>query len=366
MKMFDILAEQDHEQISFFYEKTVGLRAVIAIHNTILGPALGGVRMYPFATEEEAVKDVCRLARGMTYKAAVAGINLGGGKGVIIGDPKKEKSEALFRAFGRCVESLGGAYITAEDMGTSVSDMEWVRMETRHVTGVSRQLGGGGDPSVVTAFGVYMGMKACVQKVYGKGSLKGLRVAVQGIGHVGQYLCRHLAEEGAKLTVTDVEKERAEAVVRDFGAVYVEAEKIYDVAMDIFSPCAIGGIIKDETIQKLQCKIIAGAANNQLENGKVHGQMLFDRGILYAPDYVINAGGLINVANELQGYNREKALEDARKIAGYIAEVIRISEEERIPTNIASNRMAERRIEQIAAIKRRHISTQRQVTTFIA
>jgi leucine dehydrogenase len=257
-----------------------------------------------YETEEQALKDVLRLSRGMTYKAAIAGLNLGGGKAVIIGNPKTDKTEQLFRAFGRFVEGLGGRYITAEDVGTSVRDMEWVRMETRFVTGISRALGGSGDPSLVTAFGVYVGMKAACNRVWNSDSLDGKKIAVQGLGHVGQHLVKYLIEAGAELFVNDIDEEKVEEVKKRFGVKSVLTDDIYGLDVDIFAPCALGGVINDETIPQLKCSIIAGAANNQLEQEKVHGETLMKIGILYAPDYAINAGGLINVYNELTGYDR--------------------------------------------------------------
>ena len=288
----------------------------------------------------------------MTYKAAIAGLNLGGGKAVIIGDPKTEKREELFRAFGRFVESLGGRYITAEDVGTSVSDMEWVRQETKYVSGISRSLGGGGDPSPFTAIGVLHGMKACAKEAFGKDSLSGLRIVVQGLGHVGHYLVQHLVREGAHLVVADIDQQKVENIAREHEVEVVDVDKVFDVEADIFSPCALGGIINDNTIPRLKFKIIAGGANNQLEDITKHGEILFKKGIIYAPDYVINAGGLINVANELQGYNREKALADVKNIYNIVEMILKLSKKENIPASLASSRLAERRIEQIARIKK--------------
>ncbi len=361
MKTFEMMEEKDHEEVVFFSDKKSGLRAIVAIHNTTLGPALGGCRMYPYQSHEDALNDVLRLSRGMTYKAAVAGLNLGGGKSVIIGDPKKDKSEILFRAFGRFVQGLGGRYITAEDVGTSVTDMEYTRMETKYVTGISRALGGSGDPSPVTALGTYRGMKACVEKVFGTQSLKGLRIAVQGLGHVGYYLVRHLHDEGAKLIVNDVDMERVKKVVSEFGAESVNGDEIYSVDADIFAPCALGAIVNDDTIPKFRFKIIAGAANNQLKDEAKHGQMLIDRKIAYAPDYVINSGGLINVYNELEGYNQEKALSQAKGIYDIVKSILELSDREKIPTYVASNRIAEDRIYHIGRIKQNYVSKSESV-----
>mgnify|MGYP001223825245 CR=1 FL=1 len=357
MGIFEKLAVKDHEQVIFCHDEAAGLKVIIAIHNTTLGPAIGGTRMWNFASEEDALEDVLRLSRGMTYKSAAAGLNLGGGKAVIIGDPKKDKTEALFRSFGRFVEGLGGRYITAEDVGTSVADMELVRMETSNVTGIGRALGGSGDPSPVTALGVYEGMKASVKRLLGKDSLEGLTVAVQGVGHVGYHLCQHLHREGARMVVCDVDAKALRRVGEDFEVQVVGPQDIYAVPCDIFAPCALGGVINDETFPRLRCRIIAGAANNQLKDEEVHAQALAKRNILFAPDYVINAGGLINVANELEGYNRERAVQQAAGIHDIIMRVFELAEKERVTTVQAANTLAERRIEQIGRIKNYYTPT---------
>ncbi|HKJ34722.1 MAG TPA: Glu/Leu/Phe/Val dehydrogenase dimerization domain-containing protein [Balneolales bacterium] len=349
--LFNRIESKEHEQVVICSEPKVGLRAIIAIHNTTLGPALGGTRMWPYKSEEEAIRDVLRLSRGMTYKAAVAGLNLGGGKAVIIGDPKKDKNEALFRAYGRFIEGLAGRYITAEDVGTDIKDMEWVRMETKYVTGISRALGGSGDPSSVTALGTYMGMKACAQKRYGSDSLKGKKVAVQGAGHVSSYLVDYLVKEGAKVFITDIFDEKVRKIVADSGATAVKPDEIYGLDVDIFSPCALGGIVNSDTIPQLKCNIIAGSANNQLDDENIHGQMLIDHDIMYAPDYVINAGGLINVSNELEGYNYDRAHEQAERIYDVILDILNHAEANNIPTYMASNELAEKRLQQIGRIK---------------
>jgi leucine dehydrogenase len=351
MGIFDRLSHKDHEQIIFCHDEVAGLKAIIAIHNTSLGPAIGGTRMWSFASEEEALEDVLSLSRAMTYKAAAAGLNLGGGKAVIIADPKKDKTEALFRSFGRFVQGLGGRYLTAEDVGTTVSDMELVRMETDYVTGISRALGGSGDPSPVTALGVYEGMKACVKRVMGKDSLDGLTVCVQGVGHVGYNLCQHLHREGVKIVVADVDQDNLRRVSEDFNVQIVATQDIYAMPCDIFAPCALGGIINDDTTAQLRCHIVAGCANNQLKDEERHSKALEKRKILYAPDYVINAGGLINVANELEGYNRERAIAQASGIHDILARIFEISDRERITTVQAANALAERRIGQIGRIK---------------
>ena len=353
---FSKLAERDHEQIVMCSEPSVGLKAIIAIHNTTLGPALGGVRMWPYKNEDEALWDVLRLSRGMTYKAAISQLNLGGGKAVIIGDPKSDKSEILFRTFGRYVEGLSGRYITAEDVGIDVRDMEWVRMETKYVTGIPQALGGSGDPSPVTAQGVYMGMKACAQKAYGSDSLKGKRIAIQGAGHVSSKLAKFLSKEGAKLFITDIDLEKAQQVAEDTGAEIKDPDSIYGLDVDIFSPCALGGIINDDTIHQLQCDIIAGAANNVLEEESVHGPMLVDKGIIYAPDYVINAGGLINVASELEGYNHDRAHAQAARIYDVILRILHYAEENDVHSYEAANILAEQRINQMGQIKQIYAS----------
>jgi len=354
--IFQSLLEKDHEQVVFCSDPNAQLKAIIAIHNTSLGPALGGCRMWYYASEEDAVKDALRLARGMTYKAAVAGLNLGGGKAVIIGDPKKDKTEPLFRSFGRFVEGLSGRYITAEDVGTSVKDMEWVRMETRHVTGISRSLGGSGDPSPVTAYGVYYGMRAAAQYAFGRESLAGLRIAVQGAGHVGYYLVKHLVHDGAKVIICDIYNEATKKVAQDFQVEVVNPESIYDVPCDIFAPCAMGGIINAKTLAALKCKIIAGAANNQLEDESVIGPEIKKRGIIYAPDYVINAGGLINVANEIEGYNQDRALQQAGNIYHILKRVFEAADAQNILTYQAADKLAIERINAINHLKRTYTS----------
>src|SRR5712691_7572216 len=278
MGIFEALGGE-FEQVVFFHDPPSGLRAIVAIHSTALGPALGGTRFYPFQSEEEALHDVLRLARGMTYKAAAAGLDLGGGKAVIIGDPKRIKSEELLRAYGRFIETLGGRYITAEDIGTNRDDMDIIRRETRYVTGVSPELGGSGDPSTVTAYGVYLGMVACAEEAWQEHTLEGRRVAVQGVGKVGYHLVKHLVEDGrANVVVSDVDVDLVARAVRDFGVETAEPDKIHAVECDIFAPCAMGGIIRDDTIPELKCSIVAGSANNQLGRPE-HGEALAEVGI---------------------------------------------------------------------------------------
>ena len=299
------MALMGHEQIVFCQDAKTGLRAIIAIHDTILGPALGGTRMWDYTNEEDALQDVLRLSRGMTFKAAISGLNLGGGKAVIIGDSKTQKTEALMRKFGQYVDSLGGKYITAEDVGMSTKDMEYVRMETKHVTGIPESMGGSGDPSPVTAFGVYMGMKASARYKWGSDKLFGKTVVVQGVGNVGENLVRHLVKEGANVIINDINEQRLNKLSEELGTNIVIGDAIFDLDMDIYAPCALGSTVNPDTISRLKCDIIAGAANNQLADEERDGQLCADKGICYAPDFLINAGGLINVYSELKGYNRE-------------------------------------------------------------
>ncbi len=346
MEIFRSMEKHDYEQLVFCQDKHSGLKAIIAIHDTTLGPALGGTRMWAYESEDAAIEDVLRLARGMTYKNAAAGLNLGGGKAVIIGDPQKNKSEELFRAFGRYIQSLNGRYITAEDVGTTVTDMDIIHEETDYVTGISPAFGSSGNPSPVTAYGVYKGMKAAAKSAYGSDSLDGKVIAVQGVGNVAYHLCRHLRQEGASLIVTDINKSAVQMAVDAFGAKAVDPADIYGVECDIFSPCALGGVINDQTIPKLKAKVIAGAANNQLKD-TVHGDLIYKMGIIYAPDYVINAGGVINVADELYGYNRERAMKKVEQVYDSIENVINISIRDGIPSYLAADRMAEERIEKL-------------------
>jgi leucine dehydrogenase len=347
MEIFELIETHEHEQVLFCYEPAAGYRGIIAIHNTTLGPALGGTRFWNYASDREAVIDVLRLARGMTYKAAVAGLNLGGGKAVMIGDPKVKRREMLFRAHGRFVETLKGRYITAEDVGTSVEDMDYVHMETEYVTGLA---GRSGDPSPVTAYGTYRGIKAGAKHKLGTDDLEGVTVAVQGVGHVGYYLCKDLAAEGAKLIVTDIDEDRIKRVVDDFGAKAVSTEEIYAVEAEVFAPCALGAVVNDRTLENFKFQIIAGAANNQLAEER-HGKALQEKGILYAPDYVINAGGLINVYGELNGWTSERSRRKAGEIYDTLDQLFELAREEGLPTSEAADRLAERRIQQVGAIQ---------------
>jgi leucine dehydrogenase len=354
--VFEELIRKDHEQVVFCQDHATGLRAIIAVHDTTLGPALGGTRMWAYPDEASALRDVLRLSRGMTYKSAAAGLNLGGGKAVIIGDGKTMKSEELFRAYGRFVHGLGGRYITAEDVNTTVRDMEWVRMETNHVVGISRSLGGSGDPSPVTALGTYEGMKASLKWVTGNESVSGRTVAIQGVGAVGSHLAQHLIDGGAKVVVADIDPENIRRVTsKSAGIEAVAADAIYDVKCDVFAPCALGAVVNDETIPRLKCQVICGSANNVLADEDKHSESLAKKNILYAPDYVVNAGGLINVANELEGYNRSRALTQAAAIYDITTQLLRIARDEGITTLKAANTLAERRIAAIGRIKKTYV-----------
>lgn len=342
--IFDSIATMGHEQVVFAHDKASGLKAVIAIHDTTLGPALGGCRMWDYASDDEAITDALRLSRGMTYKAAVAGLSLGGGKAVIIGNPKKIKSEALFRSFGRFIEGLRGRYITAEDVNITPQDMDYVAMETRYVSGLNIAHGSG-DPSPMTALGVFHGIRAAVRHRIGKDSLKGLSVAVQGCGAVGSHLCELLSDAGAKLVVADLDEEKVSRVAKKWSATVVPIHQIHTQAVDVYAPCALGATLNDETIPTIQAKVVAGAANNQLLLEDQHGTMLRDRGILYAPDYVVNAGGLINVYYELKGYNRQAVERQTADIYQTLLKIFSESDSLKIPTHQAAAIHAERRIQ---------------------
>ncbi len=340
-----------HEEVVFFSEPSCGLKAIVAIHDTTLGPALGGTRMWPYSSEAEAVEDVLRLSRGMTYKAAVSGLNLGGGKAVIIGDPKKDKSEALFRAYGRFIESLNGRYISAEDVNISVEDIDHVYTETNYVCGVDKASGGSGNPAPYTALGTFRGMEAGATKLWGSRSLENKVVAIQGVGSVGLELGKLLNNAGARILFTDINedniKRMKEAVPH---AEFVDANAIYDTKMDIYAPCALGATINDDTIGKLQCKLVNGAANNQLKEDR-HGEELKERGILYSPDYLINAGGLMNVSIEFEGWNDAKSRRMVDTIYDTTLKIYKISEEQNIAVNKAADVLAENRLESMRKIQ---------------
>ena len=352
--IFETLAQTGHEEVVFCHNKDAGLKAIIAIHNSVLGPALGGLRMWNYATEQDALNDVLRLSRGMTYKAAVSGLNLGGGKAVIIGDPAQDKSEALFRAFGRFVNSLNGRYITAEDVGIDVNDMEFVYKETPFVTGVHQVHGGSGDPSPFTAYGTLQGLMAALQVKFGNEDVGKYAYAVQGVGHVGMEFVKLLRERGAKVFVTDINKELVQRAVDDHGAEAVAPDQIYDVDAQVYSPCALGGTVNENTLPRLKCQVICGAANNQLVNDEI-GDEVMRKGILYAPDYAVNAGGLMNVSLEIDGYNRERAMRMLRTIYFNLGRIFEISQRDNIPTYKAADRMAEERIASIGKLRLPHL-----------
>ena len=334
-----------HEQVVFCNDKKTGLKAIIAIHDTTLGPALGGTRMWNYNNEIDALNDVLRLSRGMTFKAAISGLNLGGGKAVIIGDSYKEKTEQLMKSFGNFVESLGGKYITAEDVGMTPQDMEYVRSTTKHVTGIPESMGGSGDPSVFTAYGVYMGMKASAKFKWGSDCLHGKRVLVQGVGHVGYYLMKHLLKEGAEVIISDIDNDKVEKYCSKYGVTSVEPHTdIYSIDMDIYSPCALGATLDSVTIPKLKCSIVAGAANNQCADENIHSELIYNRGIVYAPDFLINAGGLINVYSEIKGYNREKSLLKTKEIYDTTLEILLNSETNNITPQDSAMKIALNRL----------------------
>ncbi len=351
--VLDTMNAMGHEQVMFCTDPATGLNAIIAIHNTVLGPSLGGTRLWNYKSHDEAIIDALRLSRGMTYKSAISGLNLGGGKAVLIGDASKLKNEAYWRRYGRYVNNLGGKYITAEDVNTSSKDMEYIHMETKHVTGVPEYLGGSGDPSPVTAYGVYVGMKAACKKVYGSDSLNGKKVLVQGAGNVGRTLIDHIIEEGGKVYISDINESNIKKVTEKHSGVEVlNSDNIFDIDMDIYAPCALGASVNTESINKMKCAIIAGAANNQLADENVHGPMLVEKGITYVPDFLINAGGIINISVELEGYNRNRAISIVDKIYDRTLENFRIAETEKIHNQLAAMRMAEKRINDVANLKR--------------
>jgi leucine dehydrogenase len=361
---FELISKHgDHEQVIYCHDKTVGLKAIIAIHNTSLGPALGGTRMWNYKNEDEALTDVLRLSKGMTYKASAAGLNLGGGKAVIIGDPKKDKSEGLFRAFGQFVNTLNGKYITAEDVGTCVQDMEYIFMESQWVTGIPKEFGGSGDPSPYTAHGVLMGIKASAKWKLGTESLKGMRIAVQGLGNVGTNLVKYLHEEGAKIIVSDIDADKVKKHVAQYGVEACDTEQILFQDCDIVAPCALGGGINDQSISKIKAKIVCGGANNQLAEAR-HGDQLREMGILYAPDYVVNAGGLMNVFVELEGYSPDRAFDKTRKVYDNCMRVFELAKRDNVGTHVAADRVAEERMKVIGHLKERHQGkSQRAFTT---
>lgn len=344
--VFGQVSFDNHEQIVFCNDKDTGLKAIIGIHNTVLGPALGGTRMWNYTNEWEALNDVLRLSRGMTFKSAITGLNLGGGKAVIIGDAKTQKTPELMRKFGEFVHSLSGKYITAEDVGMQTEDMDTVRDVTPYVTGISESRGGSGNPSPVTAFGVYMGMKAAAKFKYGSDVLAGKKVLVQGIGHVGETLVDYLTKEGAMVTIADINEARLNEMGAKYGAKVFNGPDLYSAEVDIYAPCALGATINDETIYKLNASIVAGAANNQLANENVHGKILQERGILYAPDFLINAGGIINVYAEIEHYDKAEAMRRTENIYNTTLEILDFAVKNNMTTHQAALTFAQNRIEQ--------------------
>ncbi len=349
--VFSKMSFHNHQKVLFCNDRHTGLKAIIAIHDTTLGPAIGGTRMWSYRNEDEALADVLRLSRGMTYKAAISGTNLGGGSAVIIGDSRLEKTEVLLRRYARFVNNMNGEFIAGEDVGTNPRDMEYIHMETKHVVGIPEALGGSGDPTPISAYGVYMGMKASARELWGNDNLAGKAVVVQGVGHVGEALVKLLTKENAKVYVTDLNEERLIAVSRIYGAKPMANNHVYDLDLDIYAPCALGSTLNTETISRLKCAIVAGSANNQLENEDVHGKMLMDKGILYAPDFLINAGGLINVYSEIAGYNKNRALQLTEKIYDVTREIFKKSGRDKISTHEAACSIAKQRIEDIKKIK---------------
>lgn len=352
LKITEIPAE-GYERIVRGDDPESGLHAYIAIHDTTLGPALGGLRMWPYATGEDALFDVKRLSKGMTYKSAVAHTGLGGGKAVIIGDPKKDKSEALYLSMGRLIDSLGGTYITAEDVNTSVEDLAIVRRATRWVTGLSREDGGSGNPSPYTALGVFLGIRAALDRVFGSDDPEGRRIAIQGVGAVGSSLARRLVEAGAEVHAADKNRDRLESLRKEIGILPISEQQVLTMECDVFAPCALGAVLDDRTVPALNCRIVAGAANNLLLEPR-HGKMLADRGILYAPDYVINAGGIINVGVEFAegGYDEKLALDKIERIPAALRELWDIAEQQKIPPSDAADHLAERILEEGRSAKK--------------
>jgi len=350
--LFETLNASGHEQVLFCHDRLAKLKAIIAIHNTTLGPALGGVRIRPYRTTEAALRDALRLSRTMTYKNALAGLNFGGGKAVVIGDPQQDKTEVLLRALGRHIHTLGGRYIAAEDMGTDVADMEQIYLETRHVVGVHQVHGGSGDPTPFSAYGALQGLLTASQQVFGHAELGRLTIAVQGLGHTGMEVLRLLDERGAKLYISDKDPERMQRAVDKYGCQAVATDEIYDVAADVLAPCAMEGTLSLEMLERLKVKLICGTANNQLASHAV-GDELFRRGIVWAPDYVVNAGGVMNVSLEIDGYNRERALRLIRGIGHTLSRVFELSAAESISPQRAADRLAETRIKAIGQLSMR-------------
>ncbi len=341
------MSRMGHEQVVFCQDQLTGLNAIIAIHSTTLGPALGGTRMWNYSNELEALNDVLRLSRGMTFKASISGLELGGGKAVIIGDAKKEKTDGLMRRFGEFVDTLNGHYVTAEDVGMTPHDMEMIRQTTSHVSGIPKSMGGSGDPSPVTAYGVFMGMKASAKYKWGSDDLSGKKILVEGVGHVGMNLVKLLSKEGAIIYSTDISEERLSIAASDYGAIIVDKYEAYEMDIDVYAPCALGASVNDYSLGRLNCEIIAGAANNQLADEQRHGQIILDKGIVYAPDFLINAGGLVSVYSELKGYDFAEIISKTEGIYDTTLETFRKSELEGITSHEAAKQIAQARIERV-------------------
>ena len=351
MEIFEYMGTFGHEQLVMCSDPEVGLKTIIAIHDTTLGPAGGGTRMWPYESEQAAVQDALRLSQAMTYKCAAADLPMGGGKGVIIGDSRTQKTEALMRAYGSFVDTLGGRYLTTTDVGTTTRDLEYIHQSTDHVLGLPTTVGGSGDTSIMTGLGIYMGMRAAALEVWGSDSLRGKKVAIQGFGKVATYTSEHLMKDDAQLVVTDIHEEALDRA-RALGLDVVAPEKIFDADCDIFAPCALGGVLNGETIPRLKCRIVAGGANNQLLSA-ADGEEIHRRGILYAPDYVVNAGGIINAAAEVGvTYNPDRAREQTERIYEIMGRIIQVSKDEEIPTAKAADRLAEERIASVRAIRK--------------
>jgi leucine dehydrogenase len=350
--IFDLMETHDYENIFFCQERTIGLKAIIAIHDTTLGPAAGGIRMWPYESETDAIQDVLRLARGMTYKCAAAGASYGGGKCVVIGDPKHDKTEVRLRALGRFINRLNGLFLTGVDVGTTPDDMLVIRQETPYVVTVPEVWGGPSDGSQATAFGVVQGIHACLKEVYGSPDLQGRTIALQGVGAVGTYALKYLVEAGAIVTIADIDPERASVVTAKYNTNIASTEEIHSIRADVYCPCALGNVLNDQTIPELRCKIVCGSANNQLGENR-HGDLLQAQGILYAPDYIVNAGGLLSNLDSLNpgGFNHQRAMEQVSRIYNSMEKIIAISKEQNIPTYRAADVLAEQRIASIRIVK---------------
>ncbi|MEN7546370.1 Glu/Leu/Phe/Val dehydrogenase dimerization domain-containing protein [Rapidithrix thailandica] len=351
VSVFEELHNMGHEQVVYCHDEESGLKAIIGVHNTVLGPGLGGLRMWPYQDEQAALTDVLRLSRGMTFKNSIAGLNLGGAKAVIIGDARTQKTEALLRAFGKFVENLNGKYITAEDVGMNSSDMETISMETQYVSGMPEYRGGLGDPSPFTAYGTYVSMKAAAKKAFGSDSLEGKRVAVQGCGNVGQYIIGHLIKENCKVYVCDVFEDRLKQVTSKYDVTVVNPEEIYDLDVDIYAPCALGATVNDDTLRRLKSPVIVGCANNQLKDEKIHGDACIQKGIIYAPDFLVNSGGVINVYAEVIKANTDWTQGHVEKIYDKTLDVLNISLAQQRNAQEVAMEIAQKRIDDIAKVK---------------